>query len=79
MFCIEVWDEKRFPPIILGKIVLNRNYDNFFAQNELAAFSPSNLVPGIDISLDRNFQARLYAYRDAQNYRLESVELPAVN
>ncbi|TPV57246.1 catalase [Aestuariibacter sp. GS-14] len=66
----KVWPHSDFPLIEIGQLELNRNVDNFFAENEQAAFAPSNLVPGIGASPDRMLQARLIAYQDAQRYRI---------
>ncbi|QJR82771.1 catalase [Alteromonas pelagimontana] len=66
----KVWPHKDFPLIEVGQLELNRNVDNFFAENEQAAFAPSNLVPGIGASPDRMLQARLLAYQDAHRYRM---------
>ncbi|MBB5149400.1 MULTISPECIES: catalase [Ureibacillus] len=66
----KVWYKKDFPLIPVGEIELNRNPDNYFADVEQAAFSPSNIVPGIGYSPDRMLQARIFAYADAQRYRL---------
>ena len=49
---------------------LNRNPDNYFAEVELAAFAPSNIVPGIGFSPDKMLQARIFSYGDAHRYRL---------
>jgi len=54
----------------VGAMKLNRNPDNYFSEVEQAAFSPANVVPGISWSPDRMLQARLFAYGDAQRYRL---------
>lgn len=66
----KVWYKKDFPLIPVGEIELNRNPENYFADVEQAAFSPSNIVPGIGYSPDRMLQARIFAYADAQRYRL---------
>jgi len=66
----KVWPHSDFPLIEIGQLELNRNVDNFFAENEQAAFAPTNLVPGIGASPDRMLQARLIAYQDAQRYRM---------
>lgn len=49
---------------------LNRNPANYFAEVEQAAFSPSNVVPGIGFSPDKMLQARIFSYADAHRYRL---------
>lgn len=54
----------------VGKMVLNRNPDNFFAENEQAAFHPGHIVPGIDFSDDPLLQGRLFSYTDTQISRL---------
>lgn len=66
----KVWFHSDFPLIKVGKIVLNKNPENFFAEVEQAAFAPSNIVPGIYPSPDKMLQARLFAYNDAHRYRL---------
>ncbi|WP_342470643.1 catalase [Ureibacillus sp. FSL K6-3587] len=66
----KVWYKKDFPLIEVGEIELNKNPENYFAEVEQAAFSPSNIVPGIGYSPDRMLQARIFAYADAQRYRL---------
>lgn len=66
----KVWPHSEFPLIDIGELELNRNITNFFAENEQSAFSPSNLIPGIGASPDKMLQARLFAYPDAQRYRL---------
>jgi len=66
----KVWYKKDFPLIPVGEFELNRNPANYFAEVEQAAFAPSNAVPGISFSPDRMLQARLFAYADAERYRL---------
>ncbi|MFC3052495.1 catalase [Kordiimonas pumila] len=66
----KVWSHKDFPLQEIGKLVLNRNVDNYFAETEQATFSPSNLVPGVGASPDKMLQARLFAYPDAHRYRV---------
>ncbi|MGE8066465.1 catalase [Pseudomonas sp. NPDC089569] len=66
----KVWSHKDYPLIEVGWFELNRNPQNVFAEVEQAAFSPSNVVPGIGFSPDRMLQARLFAYGDAARYRL---------
>ncbi|XP_077143113.1 catalase-like isoform X1 [Ranitomeya variabilis] len=66
----KVWYEDEFPLIPIGKFTLNRNPVNFFAEVEQIAFSPSNLVPGIEPSPDKVLHGRMFAYGDAQRYRL---------
>lgn len=66
----KVWPHGDFPLIEVGVMELNRNADNYFAQIEQAAFSPSNTVPGIGASPDKMLQARIFSYADAHRYRL---------
>ncbi|ANF58431.1 catalase [Halotalea alkalilenta] len=66
----KVWPQGEFPLIEIGQLELNRNPDNYFAEIEQVAFSPSNFVPGIGASPDRVLQSRLWAYADAHRYRL---------
>ncbi|MBL4639117.1 MAG: catalase [Kordiimonadaceae bacterium] len=66
----KVWSHKAFPLRTIGSLTLNRNVDNYFAETEQVAFSPSNLVPGVGASPDKMLQARLFAYADAQRYRV---------
>jgi catalase len=53
--------EELVPLQVIGKMVLNRNVDNFFAETEQAAFHPANIVPGIDFSEDPLLQGRLFS------------------
>ena len=62
--------EEEVPVQIIGRIVLNRNPDNFFAETEQVAFCPSHVVPGIDFSDDPLLQGRLFSYLDTQKSRL---------
>ena len=64
------WRHKDFPLIEVGVLELNRNPENYFAEVEQAAFSPAHVVPGIGFSPDKFLQGRLFAYGDAQRYRL---------
>ncbi len=66
----KVWYHGEFPLIEVGILELNRNPENYFRDVEQAAFNPGNLVPGIGLSPDRMLQGRLFAYGDAQRYRL---------
>ncbi|MCY7371089.1 MAG: catalase, partial [Polaromonas sp.] len=65
--------ESQVPVQIIGKMVLNRNPDNFFAETEQVAFHPGHLVPGIDFSNDPLLQGRLFSYTDTQLSRLGSA------
>jgi catalase len=66
----KVWYHKDFPLIPIGKMTLNKNPENYFAEVEQAAFSPGNTVPGIAPSPDKLLQGRLFAYADTQRHRL---------
>ena len=66
----KVWPHGDYPLIDVGVMELNRNADNYFAEIEQAAFSPSNIVPGIGYSPDKMLQARVFSYADAHRYRL---------
>ncbi len=71
--------EEVIPIEMVGKMVLDRNPDNFFAETEQVAFCPSHIVPGIDFSEDPLLQGRLFSYLDTQLSRLGSPnfhELP---
>jgi catalase len=59
-----------FPVMPVGRFVLNRNPQNYFAEVEQAAFCPGNFVPGIGPSPDKMLQARILFYHDAHRYRL---------
>jgi len=65
--------EELVPLTPLGKMVLDRNPDNFFAETEQIAFCASHVVPGIDFSNDPLLQARLFSYQDTQLSRLGSA------
>ncbi|KAK3356995.1 catalase-like domain-containing protein [Lasiosphaeria hispida] len=66
----KVWPHSAAPLRPLGKLTLNRNPDNYFAEIEQAAFSPSHMVPGVEPSADPVLQGRLFSYPDAQRHRL---------
>lgn len=66
----KVWRHAEYPLIEVGVLELNRNPENYFAEVEQAAFSPAHVVPGIGFSPDILLQGRLFAYGDAQRYRL---------
>ncbi|WP_285876962.1 catalase KatA [Fictibacillus phosphorivorans] len=66
----KVWSQKDYPLIEVGRMVLNKNPENYFAEVEQATFSPGTLVPGIDVSPDKMLQGRLFAYHDAHRYRV---------
>lgn len=64
------WPHSKYPLKKIGRIVLNRNPDNFFQDIEQAAFSPSAMVPGVAPSADILLQARMFSYPDAARYRV---------
>jgi catalase len=66
----KIWPEELVPVRIVGKMTLNRNPDNFFAETEQVAFHPGHVVPGIDFTNDPLLQARLFSYLDTQLIRL---------
>ena len=66
----KLWPEEEVPVQKIGKMTLNRNVDNVFAETEQVAFHPGHLVPGIDFSNDPLLQGRLFSYTDTQLSRL---------
>nr|XP_050852576.1 catalase [Vespula vulgaris] len=74
----KVWPHKEYPLIPVGKLVLDRNPENYFADVEQIAFDPAHLVPGIEPSPDKLLQGRLFAYGDTHRHRLgpNHLQLP---
>lgn len=66
----KIWPEELVPLKRIGKMTLDRNVDNFFAETEQVAFHPGHVVPGIDFSNDPLLQGRLFSYLDTQLIRL---------
>ncbi|KAI5815158.1 catalase-like domain-containing protein [Pyronema omphalodes] len=66
----KTWPQKEFPLRRFGKLTLNKNPENYFAEIEQAAFSPSHVVPGIEPSADPVLQSRLFSYPDTHRHRL---------
>ena len=66
----KIWPEEMVPVKKMGKMTLNKNVDNFFAETEQVAFHPGHVVPGIDFSNDPLLQGRLFSYLDTQLIRL---------
>ncbi|HQG04343.1 MAG TPA: catalase [Thermoleophilia bacterium] len=66
----KVWPHGDYPLQVVGKLTLDRNPENYFADVEQAAFDPAHFVPGIGPSPDKMLQGRLFAYGDAHRYRL---------
>jgi catalase len=65
----KVWSQKDYPPITVGRMVLDRNPQNFFAEVTQVSFEVSNMVPGIGPSPDRMVLGRMFAYGDSARYR----------
>jgi catalase len=66
----KVWPHGDYPPIEVGRMVLDRNPENFFAEVEQAGFNPSNLVPGTGLSPDKMLMARIFSYHDTHLHRI---------
>jgi catalase len=66
----KVWPHKDYPLIEVGRLELDRNPGNYFAEVEQAGFSPANVIPGISHSPDKMLQFRIFSYADAHRYRL---------
>jgi catalase len=74
----KIWPESDVPLMKVGKMVLNRNPDNFFAETEQVAFHPGHVVPGIDFTNDPLLQGRLFSYLDTQLNRFNSANFHEV-
>lgn len=66
----KVWPHKQYPLRRFGKLTLNRNPENYFAEVEQAAFNPAHTVPGIEPSADPVLQSRLFSYADTHRHRI---------
>ncbi len=66
----KVWPHGDYPLIPVGKMVLNKNPANYFADVEQSAFSPGHLIPGMEPSMDKMLQGRLFSYPDTHRHRL---------
>ena len=66
----KIWPEEQFPMLPIGRMVLNRNPENYFAEVEQAAFGTGVLVDGMDFSDDKMLQGRTLSYSDTQRYRV---------
>jgi catalase len=66
----KVWDEAQYPSLPVGRMVLNRNPDNYAEQVDKLAFNPANLLPGLEFSDDKVLQGRTFIYSDAQRHRI---------
>ncbi|KAL0313898.1 UNVERIFIED_CONTAM: Catalase isozyme 1 [Sesamum angustifolium] len=75
----KTWPEDILPLLPVGRMVLNKNIDNFFAENEQLAFCPAIIVPGVYYSDDKLLQTRIFSYADTQRHRLgpNYLQLPA--
>ena len=74
----KIWPEVDVPLMKVGKMVLNRNPDNFFSETEQVAFHPGHVVPGIDFTNDPLLQGRLFSYTDTQLNRFNSANFHEV-
>jgi catalase len=66
----KVWPHEDYPEIEVGRMVLDRNPENFFAEVEQAGFAPSNLVPGTGLSPDKMLMGRIFSYHDTHLHRI---------
>lgn len=74
----KIWPEADVPLVRVGRMVLNRNPDNFFSETEQVAFHPGHVVPGIDVTNDPLLQGRLFSYLDTQLNRFGSANFHEV-
>ena len=74
----KVWPHSDYPLIRIGRITLDRNPENYFAEIEQAAFEPANMLPGIAASPDKMLQGRLFSYPDTHLHRIGTnyLQLP---
>ena len=74
----KTWPEDKFALISVGKMVLDRNPEDYFAEVEESAFCPASVVPGIEFSADKLLQGRIFSYADTQRHRLGAnyLQLP---
>ncbi|WP_217146459.1 catalase, partial [Streptomyces sp. AC627_RSS907] len=66
----KTWPEQDFPPKPVGRLVLDRTVDNYYAENEQIAFGTGVLVDGLDFSDDKMLVGRTFSYSDTQRYRV---------
>jgi catalase len=66
----KVWPHADYPPITIGRMVLDRNPENHFAEVDQAGFAPARLVPGIGLSPDRMLMGRIFSYHDTHLHRI---------
>jgi catalase len=74
----KIWPQDQFPWLPVGKMVLNKNPENYFAEVEQVAFGTGVLVDGLDFSDDKMLQGRTFSYSDTQRYRVGTnyLQLP---
>ncbi|MBD0288667.1 MAG: catalase, partial [Flavisolibacter sp.] len=74
----KIWPTDQFPFLPIGKMTLNKNPENYFAEVEQAAFGTGVLVDGLDFSDDKMLQGRTFSYSDTQRYRVGTnyLQLP---
>ena len=74
----KVWPHTDYPMITIGRITLNRNPENYFAEIEQASFEPANMPPGVAAFPDKMLQGRLFSYPDTHRYRIGTnyLQLP---
>lgn len=74
----KIWPHSEYPLIPVGKMTLNRNPKNYFAEVEQIAFSPAHMIPGVEASPDKMLQGRLFSYGDTHRHRLGTnyLQLP---
>ena len=74
----KVWPHGDYPPVKIGRMVLNRNPESYFAEVEQAAFEPANMVPGVEPSPDKMLLGRLFSYPDTHRHRIGTnyLQLP---
>ncbi|MCU1494828.1 MAG: catalase [Acidimicrobiaceae bacterium] len=66
----KVWPHSDYPAVTVGRMVLDRNPENHFAEVEQSAFDPSNLVPGLGLSPDKMLMGRIFSYHDTHLHRI---------
>jgi catalase len=66
----KVWPHADYPPITIGRMVLDRNPENHFAEVEQSGFAPARLVPGIGLSPDKMLMGRIFSYHDTHLHRI---------
>jgi catalase len=74
----KVWPHSDYPLIKIGRMTLDRNPENYFAEIEQSSFEPANMVPGVAASPDKMLQGRLFSYPDTHRYRIGTnyLQLP---